>query len=460
MKNLIENFLAITSFLYRIAITVAYKIGFKSLEKKIIAGYKNPSDFTKLEAFEERLVNSCIGFHFFYNPYKKMKIIGVTGTNGKTTIATLLYRTAISLGCKAGLIGTVENIIAGRKIQTNFTTPGALELNKLLLEMMSEGCEYVFMEVSSHGLEEKRIAGLKFTGAIFTNLTHDHLDYHKNKENYFLAKRKLFKTLSSNAFALTNADDEYGFKMVENIKARNFFYGFNNLVSLGTPTTKLENFNGKILKLNFEGLELDFNGEKIKSKLLGKFNAYNLLAVWSICKLFGFDINKVNKILENIDPPRGRFDHFMSKSGVLVIVDYAHTPDALQNVLLTIREIKSKESRIISVFGCGGDRDPLKRPIMGKIGVNLSDIAIFTSDNPRSEDIDVIINSMKNNLTQEESKKVITISDRHLAIQEAVKLAKKGDIILCAGKGHEDYQEIKGVKSHFSDKEEFKKVFF
>ena len=413
----------------------------KNLFKKI--NYENwPSSI-------RRLVNVCIGFHIFGYPYKKLKIIGVTGTNGKTTITTLLYKIATELGYKAGLIGTVEHIIVGKKVSTDFTTPEAFALNKLLSKMVLQGCEYVFMEVSSHGLEEKRVTGLKFTGAIFTNLTHDHLDYHKNMENYFLAKRKLFKMLPAQAFALSNVDDEYGDRMLENIKAQKFLYGFN----------ENKNFHGEIKKLNFDGLDLVFNGKNIKSKLLGKFNASNLLAVWSACKLLGFNMNKVNKILENIEPPKGRLDRLMSPSGVFAIVDYAHTPDALENVLLTIKEVKPEGGRIISVFGCGGDRDFLKRSAMGKIGASLSDIAIFTSDNPRSEDPDKIIDSMKDNLTPEELRKVITISDRRLAIKEAMELAKKGDIVLCAGKGHENYQEIKGVKTHFDDMEEFQKSF-
>ncbi len=340
------------------------------------------------------------------------------------------------------------------------TTPEVWELNKLLSKMESVGCEYVFMEVSSHGLEEKRVSRLKFAGAIFTNLSHDHLDFHKNMNNYFLAKRKLFKILPEEAFALANVDDQYGEKILENTKARKFLYGFK----------KNKDFYGEIKKLDFSGLELNFNGpvcnasqsdvggEKIESKLLGKFNAYNLLAVWSVCKLLGFDMKKVKEILQNIEPPRGRFDRFVSSNGVLVVVDYAHKPDALEKILMAIKEMKPKSGRIISVFGCGGDRDPLKRPVMGKIGANLSDIAIFTSDNSRTEDPNKIIEQMKKDLTQEDFKKVITITDRRFAIKKAVELAKKGDIILCAGKGHEDYQEINGVKTHFNDLEEFKKL--
>lgn len=388
------------------------------------------------------------------NPSRKLKIIGVTGTNGKTTVATLLHDIAMKLGHKSGLIGTVEILIGEKKFTLDAdkrvpaTTPDSVFLTKLFAKMVESDCEYVFMEVSSHALDQNRVAGVKFTGGIFTNLTHDHLDYHKDLENYFKAKKKFFEMLPKNAFALSNADDEHGDAILDNIKAEKYFYGINNEI----------NFKGEILKINFDGIKIKINKEEINSKLLGKFNAYNLLAVWGTCKLLGLDMEKVNKILENIQPPRGRFEHFVSKEGVTVIVDYAHSPDALEKVLTTINEIKPEGSRIISVFGCGGDRDLMKRSKMGKIGASLSDIAIFTSDNPRSEDPNKIIEDMKSDLVHEETKKVITIADRRLAIEESLELANKGDIILCAGKGHEDYQEIKGIKHHFDDMEEFKKV--
>ena len=384
----------------------------------------------------------------------------MTGTNGKTTTATLLYGVATALGYKAGLIGTVENMIGNEKLEATHTTPDPITLHKLLNEMAEKGCEYVFMEVSSHALDQSRIAGIKFAGGIFTNLTHDHLDYHKNFDNYFGAKKKFFKMLPTNAFALANMDDEYGKKMLEGIKAHPFSYGFQNPKDglLSQKTVFGENlFQGNIDKIDFNGLALDFNGIKIISKLLGKFNAYNLLAVWSACSLIGFDMDKVNKILEKIEPPRGRFEHFTSTNDVLAIVDYAHTPDALEKVLQTIREIKKENSRVISIFGCGGDRDPLKRPMMGKIGARLSDVAIFTSDNSRSEDPDKIIAEMKKDLSSEELEKVKSNSNRYEAIIEAVKIAQSGDIILCAGKGHENYQIIKGVTHHFDDMEELKK---
>src|SRR3989344_3838149 len=384
---------------------------------------------------KRRVITALAGLHFYGNPSARMKIVGVTGTNGKTTTATFLYKITTALGYKAGLIGTVENIIINEKRLATLTTPDTISLHKLLNEMAEKGCEYVFMEVSSHALDQNRVAGIKFAGGIFTNLTHDHLDYHKDFENYFKAKKKFFEMLPEDAFALSNVDDDHGDAMLDGIKADKFFYGF------GEETESVD-FYGKILKLDFSGLELDFNGEKINSKLLGKFNAYNLLAIWSACKLLNFNMKKVGDILKNIEPPRGRFEHFMSPNGVLIIIDYAHTPDALEKILLTIKEVKSKDGRIISVFGCGGDRDPLKRSKMGKIGASLSDISIFTSDNPRNEDPGKIIEAMKDDLSHDESKKVITISDRRLAIEEAVELAKKDDIILCAGKGHEEYKKL------------------
>lgn len=396
--------------------------------------------------------------YYLGNPSKKLKIVGVTGTNGKTTTATLLYKITRELGYKAGLIGTVEILSNGEKLTFNgkmpSTTPDSVSLTKIFAIMVEARCEYVFMEVSSHAMDQNRVAGVEFVGGVFTNLTQDHLDYHKSMENYFIAKKKFFTMLPKSAFALANVDNEYGLDMLDGIKARAFSYGF-----MGH-----EDFHGEIKKLDFQGLEVDITLKKqysqiVKSKLLGRFNAYNLLAVWSACTLLEFDMPEAHKIMETIEPPVGRFEHFMSRAGVVTIIDYAHTPDALENVLHTIQEIKPKDGKIISVFGCGGDRDPLKRRIMGKLGVNLSDIAILTSDNPRSEDPEKILAEMKTDFSINDLKKVRTIANRREAILEAVKIAKKGDIILCAGKGHETYQEIKGVKHHFSDMEEFKKAF-
>jgi len=376
-------------------------------------------------------IKSVVARYYYGNPSKKLKIVGVTGTNGKTTTATLLYRITTALGHKSGLISTVENIIREEKRETNMTTPDSVALTKLFAEMLDKGCEYVFMEVSSHALEQNRVAGVNFIGGIFSNLTHDHLDYHKTPENYFRAKKKFFQILPVDSFALSNADSEYGSKMLEGIKAKKYTYGFKN--------------------------KSDFS-EELETKLIGDFNKYNALAVYSALILLGMDKGKVKEILKNVEPPKGRFDYIKSSSGVTAIVDYAHTPDALENVLNTIQNMK-KEGKVISVFGCGGDRDSIKRPKMSKIGAELSDIAIFTSDNPRSEDPDKIIEEMKTNLSPENLKKVKTIPNRREAILEAVKLAQKGDIILVAGKGHEDYQIIKGVKSHFDDMEELKKAY-
>lgn len=403
--------------------------------------------FTALQPYYHFIL-AVAGEILYRFPSKELQVVGVTGTNGKTTTATLLYKIATELGYKSGLISTVENIIAGEVKPTAHTTPDPISLNKIFREMADAGCKYVFMEVSSHALHQNRVLGVSFIGGIFTNLTHDHLDYHKSFENYFEAKKKFFKMLPAGAFALSNTDNDYGRKMLEEIKANGVSYGFKGH----------ENFHGEIKKVKFDGLDLVFNGVDISTKLLGTFNAYNLLSVWGASNLLGFDMEKVNVILRDIEPPAGRFQHFTSSGGVLVIVDYAHTPDALENVLKTIRT-SFVDSKVISVFGCGGDRDPMKRQVMGHIGATLSDVVIITSDNPRSEDPEKILEQIKAGVSLDDVKKVTTISNRREAILEAIKLAQKGDVILCAGKGHEDYQEIKGVKHHFNDMEEFKKSF-
>ncbi|MDB5244740.1 MAG: UDP-N-acetylmuramoyl-L-alanyl-D-glutamate--2,6-diaminopimelate ligase [Parcubacteria group bacterium] len=381
-------------------------------------------------------------------PSRKLSIVGVTGTNGKTTTVTLLYRIATALGYTAGLISTVENIVGKEAMPTEHTTPDPLTLHKLFRHMVDAGCTHVFMEVSSHALDQNRVLGVRFSGGIFSNLTHDHLDYHKTFQNYFDAKKKFFTMLPSGAFALSNTDNDYGTKMLEGILADTYSYGFKGN----------EAFHGEITNIKRDGLDLTFNGAQVSAKLLGKFNAYNLLATWSACQLLGFDMEKVNAILKDIEPPLGRFEHFTSPGGVLVVVDYAHTPDALENVLKTIRA-SFVGAKIISVFGCGGDRDPMKRKEMGAIGSRLSDSAIFTSDNPRSEDPEKILAQMKAGVSLADDAKVKIISNRHEAILEAIRLAQTGDIILCAGKGHENYQEIDGVKHHFNDMEEFRNAF-
>ncbi len=389
-----------------------------------------------------------VGSAWYRFPSRELCLIGVTGTNGKTTTATLLYRIATKLGYKAGLISTVENIIAGTVVPTNHTTPDPISLNKTLRTMVDAGCTHVFIEVSSHALHQNRVMGVRFQGGIFTNLTHDHLDYHKNFENYFKAKKKFFEMLPGGSFALSNTDAPFGDKMLEHINATKYSYGFKGG----------ESFHGKIEHVSVSGLGLVLNGVQVSAKLLGSFNAYNILAVWSTCQLLDFDMEKVTVILKDIDPPTGRFEHFMSPGGVLVIVDYAHTPDALENVLTTIRA-SFTGARVISLFGCGGDRDPMKRKLMGRIGAQLSDVAIYTSDNPRSEDPEKILDQMGSGLSGEEKAKVTRLSDRRAAIAYAMEIAQKGDIVLCAGKGHETYQEMNGIKHHFNDAEEFKKLF-
>jgi len=385
---------------------------------------------------KKRAMSKLVALHFYGHPSAKLKIIGITGTNGKTTTATLLHKIARELGYKAGLIGTVENIIIDEKRTTINTTPGLITLNKLLKEMAGKGCEYVFMEVSSHGIDQKRIAGINFVGGIFTNLTHDHLDYHKSFENYFGAKKKFFKSLPQNSFALSNIDDEYGKRILEKIRAKKYTYGFKN-------------------PANFS--------ERLETKLIGEFNAYNILAIYGASVLLGFDKQKVKGIIKNLEPVAGRFENIKSKNNVIGIVDFAHTPDALENVLKTIQKMKKDGERIITVFGCGGDRDSAKRPIMTKIVYENSDIIIPTADNPRSENIEKIFVDMKiglpaqTGLPAKVSKEVFFIADRGEAIKKACSLALAGDYILLAGKGHEKHQEILGVKIPFNDMEELKK---
>ncbi len=373
---------------------------------------------------------------YYGQPAKKLKIVGVTGTSGKTTTVTLLYKIALGLGYKAGLISTVENLINGEKLGVNDvgpgTTPDSMALTKIFKKMTDAKCEYVFMEVSSHAVAQRRVAYIDFIGGIFTNFSQDHLDYHKDMEDYFQAKKGFFKMLSSKAFALANIDDVRGEDMLQGIQAKKYTYGFKN--------------------------KSDFS-DKLETKLLGDFNMYNVLAAYATFVILGMEKEKIKKVVKNVKPPKGRFEHFTSSNGVLVVVDYAHKPDALEKIFTAVKLLKPADGKLISVFGCGGDRDPFKRPIMGKIGAMNSDVAIFTSDNPRSEDPNKIIEQMKTSLSSLDLEKVKTIPNRHEAILEAVKIAQKGDIILCAGKGHEDYQIIKGIKTHFDDVEEFQKAF-
>jgi len=387
--------------------------------------------------------------NYFENPSVKLNLIGITGTNGKTTTATLLFQLFRGLGYKAGLISTVQNYINDRIVPSTHTTPDPLALNQLLQDMVSEGCDYCFMEVSSHAVVQHRIAGLEFTGGIFTNITHDHLDFHKTFDAYLKAKKAFFDQLGSSAFALTNADDKNGRVMLQNTRAHKKTYALKNIAD----------FKAKIIESHFSGLLLDIDGQEVWFKLVGNFNAYNLLAVYAAAILLEQDRLKVLTVLSRLNGAEGRFDYITSPSGVIGVVDYAHTPDAVQNVLSTIQNIRKGTEQVITVIGCGGDRDKAKRPIMAQTACDWSDKVILTSDNPRSEDPLEIIKDMEAGVMPNNKKKTLVIADRKEAIRTACHLAKPGDIILLAGKGHEKYQEIKGVKYPFDDKEILKDFF-
>ena len=395
---------------------------------------------------------SCVGqlaTTFYGNPTSKLDLIGVTGTNGKTTIATLLYNMFRQLGYKVGLISTVCNIIDGEKIPTEHTTPDPITLNKLLERMADEGCRYAFMEVSSHAVAQKRIGGLQFAGGIFTNLTRDHLDYHGTVDNYLKAKKAFFDQLPKSAFALTNLDDKHGMVMVQNTKAKVSSYSLRSLCE----------FKGKVLEDGFEGMLMDINHIEVNVQFVGRFNASNLLAVYGAACLLGKKPEDVLLTLSTLRPVSGRFDTLRSSRGYSAIVDYAHTPDALTNVLNTIGEVLNGKGQVITVVGAGGNRDKGKRPIMAQEAVKQSNKVIITSDNPRFEEPQDIINDMIAGLTKEEMRNVICIVDRREAIRTACMLAQAGDAVLVAGKGHENYQDIKGVKHHFDDKEIIKEIF-
>jgi UDP-N-acetylmuramoyl-L-alanyl-D-glutamate--2,6-diaminopimelate ligase len=394
----------------------------------------------------------CVGqlaTTFYGNPTDKLDLVGVTGTNGKTTIATLLYNMFRQLGYKVGLISTVCNYIDGEIIPTEHTTPDPITLNKLLGRMADEGCRYAFMEVSSHAVAQKRIGGLKFAGGIFTNLTRDHLDYHGTVDNYLKAKKAFFDKLPKTAFALTNMDDKHGMVMVQNTKAKISGYSLRSICD----------FKGKVLEDGFEGMLMDINHIEVNVQFVGRFNASNLLAVYGAACLLGKKSEDILLTLSTLRPVSGRFDTLRSSRGYSAIVDYAHTPDALANVLNTIEEVLNGKGQIITVVGAGGNRDKGKRPIMAQEAVKRSHKVIITSDNPRFEEPQDIINDMIAGLSKEEMRNVICIVDRREAIRTACMLAQTGDAVLVAGKGHENYQEIKGIKHHFDDKEIIKEIF-
>ena len=394
----------------------------------------------------------CVGevaTQFYGDPSRKLKLVGVTGTNGKTTIATLLYNMFRKFGHKCGLLSTVCNYIEGEAIAADHTTPDPIELNRLLAQMVEVGCEYAFMECSSHAIAQKRIGGLKFAGGIFTNLTRDHLDYHGTFENYLHAKKAFFDGLEKDAFAVINADDKNGAVMVQNCKAQIKTYS----------TRSMADFKAKIIECHFEGMYLDINGKEVGVQFIGKFNVSNLLAVYGTAVMLGKEPDDILLILSTLKSVSGRLEPIRSPEGYTAIVDYAHTPDALQNVLNAIHEVLDGKGFVITVCGAGGDRDKGKRPLMAQEAVKQSDRVIITSDNPRSEDPEDIINDMLEGLDAKQMRKVVSIVDRREAIRTACMMAQKGDVVLIAGKGHEDYQEIQGVKYHFDDKEVVRELF-
>jgi len=389
--------------------------------------------------------NSALGItasNFYGNPSAGLQLVGITGTNGKTTSVTLLHRLFRKLGYNVGLLSTVENKINDRTIPATHTTPDAVAMNKLLKEMLQADCTHCFMEVSSHSIVQQRIAGLKFAGAVFTNITHDHLDYHQTFEAYIKAKKLLFDNLPPDAFALVNADDKRGKVMLQNTKAATNTFALRSVA----------HFKGKIITNSFQGLELEIDNKDVWFKLTGVFNAYNLLGVYGTAVLLGEDADEVLTALSTVSSAKGRFEQLVTASGINVIVDYAHTPDALENVLNTINEIRNGNEKLLTVVGCGGNRDKEKRPLMAEIASRLSDILVLTSDNPRNEDPEDILRQMQNGVRKTGQKKTFSILDRKEAIKMAVQLAEENDIILIAGKGHETYQEIKGIKYPFDDK--------
>jgi len=387
--------------------------------------------------------------NYFDNPSRKLKLIGITGTNGKTTTVTLLYRLFRALGYKCGLISTVVYYIEDKTYDSTHTTPDQLVLNKLMAEMVTAGCEYCFMEVSSHALSQKRTAGLQFAGAIFSNITHDHLDYHATFDNYIKAKKSFFDQLDGDAFAVINVDDKNGRVMVQNTTAVVKTYAMRSAAD----------FKVKVIESHFEGMHLKLDGQDFWTPLIGEFNAYNLLAIYSAAIMLQQDKNEVLPLLSSLSNAPGRFETVRSKSGITGIIDYAHTPDALVNVLKAINQIRKGNEQLITVVGAGGNRDKTKRPVMARVCVENSDKVIITSDNPRFEEPEDIIRDMVAGVEEKYKAKTLTITNRLEAIKTAVMLAKSGDIILIAGKGHETYQDVKGVKHHFDDKEELLKLF-
>ena len=406
-------------------------------------------DVTYIQVENSVIALSRVADEWFDHPSRCLRLVGVTGTNGKTTTATLLYEMARLMGHKAGLLSTVKNIVDTTEQVAKQTTPDHLTLNRLLYEMVQAGCEYAFMEVSSHACVQHRIEGITFAGGIFTNLTRDHMDFHKTVDNYIAAKKMFFDALPAGAFALVNADDKVGDVMLQNTRADKYHYSLRSMAD----------FKGRIVESRLDGTTLELNGNLVEVLFTGRFNAYNLLSVYGASLLLGFDPQEVLVKMSLLVPVAGRFQTLRSPRGYTAIVDYAHTPDALVNVLDTIREVVGTSGHIITVCGCGGDRDAGKRPIMAREAAIRSDRVVLTSDNPRTEDPDEILRQMEAGLPDESRPTTLTITDRRQAIRTACQLAQSGDVVLIAGKGHEDYQEIQGVKHHFDDKEQVEEVF-
>ncbi len=414
-----------------------------------------PADFEKRDEVCFIVVKNsseALGYlacNYYDNPSEKLKLTGITGTNGKTTTVTLLYELFKLAGYKVGLISTVNNLVIDKIYSSTHTTPDPIQLNSLLDEMVNDGCEYCFMEVSSHAIVQHRVTGLQFAGGIFSNLTHDHLDFHKTFDAYLQAKKMFFDKLPSGAFALVNIDDRNGRVMVQNTKARVHTMALR----------KSADFHCKILENQFDGLQLNINGKEVWSHLVGNFNAYNLLAIYSTARLLGIEEQEALILLSKLHPVAGRFEYFRSPEGVVGIVDYAHTPDALKNVIDTINEIRSGAGKLITVVGAGGDRDKAKRPVMARIAIDSSNTVVLTSDNPRSEDPVSILDDMLEGIPIEKKRNCLIIPDRYQAIMTACNMAVENDVILIAGKGHETYQEINGVRTHFDDREVLKEFF-
>lgn len=416
-------------------------------DKPMIEEYFSRVTYVQVE--DSTVALALIASEWFGNPSEQLQLVGVTGTNGKTTVATLLYKMFRYLGYPAGLLSTVANYVNDDRYETTHTTVDPITLNGYLRKMVDAGCGHAFMEVSSHAIHQKRVYGLRFVGGIFTNLTQDHLDYHKNMLEYRNVKKSFFDNLPPDAFALINADDKNGGVMLQNSKAGKFSYSVKGLAD----------FKARIFEKHFDGTDIEINGRELSVQFVGVFNVYNLLAVYGTGVLLGLDKEELLRVLSLLTPVAGRFQTIRSPREYTAIVDYAHTPDALNNVLNAIHEVLNNKGEIITVVGCGGNRDRTKRPLMAREAVELSNKVIFTSDNPRFEEPADILKDMTDGLTQEQRNSALTIVDRREAIKTACALAQQGDVVLIAGKGHEDYQEVKGVKYHFDDKEEVERIF-